>query len=76
MFGYLNMLVELGIFQKVNFGFLLVEHTHDHIDQMFILFVVTLGRNNIGRLPSLTEIIRNICCPNPSVLTLEEIVDM
>jgi hypothetical protein len=38
VFGYLNMLVELGNFQKVKFGFLLVWHTHDHIDQMFSRF--------------------------------------
>ena len=32
VFGYLNMLVELRIFHKVKFGFLLFGHTHDHID--------------------------------------------
>jgi len=32
VFGYLNMLVELRIFQKIRVGFLLVRHTHDHID--------------------------------------------
>ena len=32
VFCYLNMLVELGIIQKVKVGFLLVGHTHDHID--------------------------------------------
>jgi hypothetical protein len=32
------MLVELGIFQKVKVGFLLLGHTHDHIDQMFSRF--------------------------------------
>ena len=32
VFGYLNMLFELRIFQKVKVGFLLVGHTHDHID--------------------------------------------
>jgi hypothetical protein len=42
VFGYLSMLVEMGIFQKVKVGFLLVGHTHDHIDQMFIPFSVTL----------------------------------
>ena len=35
VFGYLSMLVELGIFKKVKVGFLLIGHTHDHIDQMF-----------------------------------------
>ena len=44
LFGYLNMLVELGIFKKIKVGFLLVGHTHDHIDQMFSRFSVTLRR--------------------------------
>ena len=40
MFGYLKKLVELGIFQKVKVGFLLIGHTHDHIDQMLSHFAV------------------------------------
>ena len=35
MFGYLSMLVDMGIFEKIKVNFLLVGHTHDHIDQMF-----------------------------------------
>ena len=38
VFGSLSMLFELGIFQKVKVGFVLVGHTHDHIDQIFIHF--------------------------------------
>ena len=68
VFGYLNMLVELGIFHKVKVGFLLVGHTQDHIDQMFRRFAVTLGRNNVGSLPSLTEVIRNAYSPERVVL--------
>jgi hypothetical protein len=48
VFGYLSMLVEMGIFQKVKVGFLLVGHTHDHIDEMFSHFSVTLKRKNVG----------------------------
>jgi hypothetical protein len=51
------MLVEMGIFQKVKVGFLLFGHTHDHIDQMFSHFSVTLKRKNIGSIPSLIECI-------------------
>ena len=68
VFGYLNMLVELGNFHKVKVGFLLVGHTQDHIDQMFKRFAVTLGRNNVGSLPSLTEVIRNAYSPERVVL--------
>ena len=38
VFGYLNMLVELRIFQKVKVGFLLVGHTHDLLIRCSIIF--------------------------------------
>jgi hypothetical protein len=76
MFGYLSMLVELGIFQKVKFGFLLVGHTHDHIDQMFSHFSVTLKRKNVGSLPSLIECIKKVYIPKHVFHILEEIVDV
>ena len=63
VFGYLNMLVELRIFQKVKVGFLLVGHTHDHIDQMFIHFSVTLRRKDVWSLPSLIECIKKSYMP-------------
>jgi hypothetical protein len=65
VFGYLSMLVQLGIFQKVKIDFLLVGHTHDHIDQMFSHFSVTLKRKNVGSLPSLIECIKKACIPKP-----------
>ena len=61
------MLVELGIFKKVKVGFLLVGHTHDHIDQMFSQFARTMTRKNVGSLPSLIEIIRKAYHPEPVV---------
>ena len=70
------MLVELGIFQKVKVGFLLVVHTHDHIDLIFSRFAVTLGKKNVESLPSLTGIIRKTYSLELVVLTLEETVDM
>jgi hypothetical protein len=57
-FGYLSMLAQMGIFKKVKFGFLHVGHTHDHIDQMFSHFSVTLKSKNVGSLPSLIECIK------------------
>jgi hypothetical protein len=65
VFGYLSMLVEMGIFQKVKVGFLLVGHTHDHIDQMFSHFSVTLKMKNVGSLPSLIECIKKSYIPEP-----------
>jgi hypothetical protein len=51
LFGYLSMLFELEIFQKVKIGFLLIGHTHDHIDQMVSHFSVTLKMKNVAILP-------------------------
>lgn len=52
------MLVELRIFHKVKFGFLLLGNTHDHIDHIFSCFSVTLKRKNVGSFPSLIEWIK------------------
>ena len=59
------MFVELENFQKLKVGFLLVRHTHDHNDQIFICFEVTLSRNNVGILPSLAENIKKIYSLEP-----------
>jgi hypothetical protein len=76
VFGYLSMLVELGIFQKVKVGFILVGNTRDHIDQMFHWFLVTLKRKNIGRLPLLIECIKKAYIPYLVFPILEETIDM
>jgi hypothetical protein len=47
----------------VKVGFLLVEHTHDHIDQMFNHFLVTLKRKNVGSMSSLIECIKKAYIP-------------
>jgi hypothetical protein len=76
VFGYLSMLVKLGIFQNVKVVFLLVGHTHDHIDQMLSHFSVTLKMKNVGILPSLIETIKKTYYLEPIFHTLEETVDM
>ena len=68
------MLVEMRIFQKVKVGFLLVGHTHDHIDQIFNHFSVTLKMKNVGSLPSLIECIKKAYIPKHVFHILEEIV--
>jgi hypothetical protein len=72
--GYLSMLVELVFFQKVKVGFLLIRHTHDHIDQMFSYFVVTLKRNNVGHIPSLIQTIKICYLPKPTIHILQETI--
>jgi len=57
------MLVEFRIFQKVKVGFLLVGHIHDHIDQMFNRFSVTLRRKGVWSMPSLIECIKKSYMP-------------
>jgi hypothetical protein len=76
VFRYLSILVELRIFQKVKVGFLLVGHNHDHIDQMFNCFIVTLKRKNVGSLPSLIECIKKTYIRDLVFNILEETVDM
>ena len=63
VFGYLNMLLELRIFHKVKVDFLLAGHTHDHIDQIFSCFSVTLRGKEVGSLPSLIECIKKSYMP-------------
>jgi hypothetical protein len=70
------MLVQLGIFQKVKVGFLLVGHTHDHIDQMFSRFSISMKRENVGSLPSVIECIKKSYILELVFHILEEIVDM
>ena len=75
-FGYLNMLVELRVFQKEKDFFLLVRHTHDHIDQMFSHFLVTLRRKDVGSLPSLIECTKKSYILEPIFHVLEKTIDM
>ena len=75
VFGYLSMLVNQGIFKKVKVNFLLVGHTHDHIDQMFSNFSRQLSRYDAFTLPKLFDIIRDAYTPRPFVEHLKEIYD-
>ena len=57
VFGYLSMLVHKEIFKKIKVNFLLVGHTHDHIDQMFSTFSKKLSRCDAFTSPILVETI-------------------
>ena len=46
VFGYLNMLLDRGIFKTIKVNFLLVGYTHDHIDQMFSMSSKTLASSD------------------------------
>ena len=51
-------LVGLGYFAKVYLSFLLVEHTHEDIDQRFSVILGTLKRQDIDSLRELLEFIK------------------
>ena len=75
VFGYLSMLVHKGLFKKVKVNFLLVGHTHDHIDQMFSTFSKKLSRYDAFTLPALCNLIVDAYTPKPEVLHLTEVYD-
>ncbi len=75
VFGYLSMLVHRGLFKKVKVNFLLVGHTHDHIDQMFSTFSKKLSRYDAFTLPALSDLISQAYTPKPEVVHLTEIYD-
>ena len=75
VFGYLSMLVERGIFKKIKVNFLLVGHTHDHIDQMFSRFSKKLARCNAFTLTTLSKLISEAYTPKPEVHHLNEVYD-
>jgi hypothetical protein len=75
VFGYLSMLVNLELFRKVKVNFLLVGHTHDHIDQMFSTFSRQLSRHDAFTLPKLFDVICDAYTPRPKVLHLKEVYD-
>ena len=69
------MLVERGILKKIKVNFLLVGHTHDHIDQMFSRFSKKLVRCDAFTLPTLSRIITEAYTPKPDVHHLDKVYD-
>ena len=75
VFGYLSMQVGRGIFKKIKVNFLLVDHTHDNIDQMFSKFSKKLVRCNALTLPMLSKLIIEAYTPKLEVQHLNEVYD-
>ena len=73
VFSYLSMLEERGIFKKIKVNFLLVGHTHDHIDKMFSRFSKKLTRCDAFTLPTLSRLIMETYTPKPDVQHLDEV---
>ncbi|KAL3675026.1 hypothetical protein R1sor_024974 [Riccia sorocarpa] len=75
VFAYLAMLVEKKIFRKIKVGFLIVGHTHDHVDQMFSRFSVALRGKKAFTMPQMQQIIQEAYVPSPVFEVLEETWD-
>ena len=69
------MLVEKGIFKKIKVNFLLVGHTHDHIDQMFSRFSKKLARCDAFKIPTISKLIIEAYNPKPKVYHLNYMYD-
>ncbi|KAL3689029.1 hypothetical protein R1sor_015338 [Riccia sorocarpa] len=72
VFVYLAMLVEKKIFRKIKVGFLIVGHTHDHVDQMFSRFSVALRGKKAFTMPQMQQVIQEAYVPSPIFEVLEE----
>ncbi|KAL3680505.1 hypothetical protein R1sor_023461 [Riccia sorocarpa] len=75
VFAYLAMLVEKKIFRKIKVGFLIVGHTHDHVDQMFSRFSVALRGKKAFTMPQMQQVIQEAYVPSPVFEVLEETWD-
>lgn len=72
LFGFLCLLVELGIFQKVKVGFLMVGHTHEDIDQVFSRFSTWLQTHPALTSSQLINGFEKSYTPNPQGIVLEK----
>ncbi|KAL3693458.1 hypothetical protein R1sor_007109 [Riccia sorocarpa] len=75
VFAYLAMLVEKCFFRKIKVGFLIVGHTHDHVDQMFSRFSVALSGKKAFTMPQMQQVIQETYVPSPIFEVLEETWD-
>jgi hypothetical protein len=69
------MLLANKVFQKIKLGFLLVGHTHDHIDQIFSRFLTKLAKGKTIIYKDLYTIICESYTPRPKITLLQEIFD-
>ena len=58
-FGYLALLVHLGVFEKIKVSFLPVGHTHEDIDQRFSRISVALKKKNAFTFDEFVDVVKN-----------------
>jgi hypothetical protein len=71
-------LVEIGLFQKVMFGFLPVGHTHEDIDQLFSVIAQYLKNHNAHSFEQLTKACKDAFTKMPAWskrLPVAEVID-
>jgi hypothetical protein len=73
--GFLALLVQMKVFQKVKFNLLPVGHTHEDIDQMFSRFSIALGNTNTESPQHLEERLSRAYKPHPDVTYVQNTVD-
>ena len=69
-------LVELGIFQKIKVGFLMVGHTHEDIDQVFSRFSTWLNRHSATTQEKLMTGFETSYTPRPRSFQVERLLDI
>ena len=74
-FGYLELLVALGVYLEVEVSFLPVGHTHTDIDQAFSVVSRILSRTNAGTMTELIAAIDSCYLGKASALRLDRIVN-
>ena len=58
LMGFLSLLVENGVFERIYVCFLPVGHTHEDIDQMFSRFAIALRGRNMRSRQEMAEVMR------------------
>ena len=76
LFGYLEFLVSVGIFEEIQASFLPKGHTHEDIDQVFSCTAKALRPSDAITLSDLHEILRGSYTPEPDISHLHTIANI
>ena len=74
--GFCCLLVELGVFEKIKIGFLMVGHTHEDVDQLFSRFSMYLNRKDAHSMPSLINAFEQSYSPAPTGVVMERMYNV
>lgn len=74
--GFICLLVERKIFEKIKVSFSVVGHTHENIDQMFSCFARRLAKNDAHTLEALMDQLTVSYTPSVTVGELSSVFDV